>query len=158
MNHIFGNLIAEGWLIVYMDDILIHSNNQKLHTEWTKKVLECLQEHKLFLKLEKCFFDKAEVEYLGMIVREGHVGMDPVKLTAIQEWKLPSSVKGVWSFIRFCNFYWKFIPDFFTIAWPLHDLTKKGVKWDWTTACNTAFKTLQATFIQEPGPSVIHPY
>ena len=128
MNHIFGDLIAEGWLIVYMDDILIHSNNQELHTEWTRKVLECLRKYKLFLKLEKCFFNKAEVEYLGMIVKEGHMGMDPVKLAAIQEWKPPSSVKGVQSFIEFCNFYRKFIPDFSTIARPLHNLTKKGAK------------------------------
>ena len=95
MNHIFGDLIAEGWHIVYMDDVLIHSNNQELHTEWMRKVLERLRKHKLFLKLEKYFFDKAEVEYLGMIVKEGHVGMVPVKLAAIQEWKPPSSVKGV---------------------------------------------------------------
>ena len=59
-------------------------------------------------------------------------------------------MKGVQLLIGFCNFYQKFIPDFSTIAQPLHDLTKKGVKWDWTTACNTAFKTLQATFTQEP--------
>ena len=128
---------------VYMDDILIHSNNQEL-------LLEHLQEHKLFLKLEKCFFNKAEVEYLGMIIKEGHVGMDPVKLTAIQEWKPPSSVKRVWLFIGFCNFYQKFIPDFSTITQPLHDLTKKGAKWDWTTECDTAFKKLQATFTKGP--------
>ena len=79
MNHIFGNLIAEGWLIIYMDDILIHSNNQELHIKRTRKVLECLQEYKLFMKLEKCSFNKAKVEYLGMIIKEGHVGMDPVK-------------------------------------------------------------------------------
>ena len=95
MNHIFGDLIVEGWLIIYMDDILIHSNNQELHTEQTRKILECLQKHILFLKLEKCFFNKAEIEYLGIIVKEGHVGMDPVKLAAIQKWKPPSSVKGV---------------------------------------------------------------
>ena len=99
-------------------------------------------------EIEKCFFDKAKVEYFGMIIKEGHVGMDLVKLAAIQEWKPPSSVKEVQSFIGFCNFYWKFIPDFSTIAQPLHDLTKKGAKWDWTTECNTAFKTLKVTFIQ----------
>ena len=150
MNYIFGDLIVEGWLIVYMDDILIHSNNQELHTEQTRKVLEHLQKHKLFLKLEKCFFNKVEVEYLGMIVKEGHVRMDPVKLAAIQEWKPPSSVKGVRSFIGFCNFYQKFILDFSTIAQPLHDLIKKEAKWDWTTECDTAFKTLKATFTQGP--------
>ena len=112
-------------------------------------------------ELEKCFFDKAEVEYLGMIVKEGHVGMDPVKLTTIQEWKPPSSVKGVRLFIGFCNFYWKFIPDFSTIAWPLHDLTKKGAKWDWTTECDITFKTLKATFTQGPVlalPDTIKPF
>ena len=113
-------------------------------------VLEHLRKHKLFLKLEKCFFNKAEVEYLGMIVKEGHVGMDLVKLAAIQEWKPPSSVKGVWLFIGFCNFYQKFIPNFSTIAQPLHNLTKKGAKWDWTTECNATFKILKATFIQGP--------
>ena len=99
-------------------------------------------------EIEKCFFDKAKVEYLGMIIKEGHVGMDLVKLAAIQEWKPPSSVKGVWLFIGFCNFYRKFIPNFSTIARPLHNLIKKGAKWDWTTECNTAFKTLKVTFIQ----------
>ena len=85
MNHIFSDLIAKGWLIVYMDDILIHFNNQELHIEWTRKVLEHLWEHKLFLKLEKHFFDKDEVEYLGMIIKEGHVRMDPIKFTTIKE-------------------------------------------------------------------------
>ena len=161
MNHIFGHLMAEGWLIVYIDDILIHSNNQELHTKWTRKVFEWLWEHKLFLKLEKCFFDQAKVEYLGMIVREGHVGMDLVKLTAIQEWKPPSSIKGVWSSIEFCNFYQKLIPDFFTIAQLLHNLTKKGAKWNWTTECNTAFKNLQAIFTQGPVltlPDITKPF
>ena len=150
MNHIFGDLIAKGWLIVYMDNILIHSNNQELHTKWMRKVLEWLWEHKLFLKLEKYFFNKAEVEYLGMIIKERHVRMDPVKLTTIQEWKPPSSVKGVRSFIGFCNFYWKFIPDFSTIAQPLHDLTKKGANGTGQQKCNTAFKTLWVTFTQGP--------
>ena len=161
MNHIFGDLIAEGWLIIYMDDILIHSNDQELHTKWTRKVLEHLWEYKLFLKLEKCFFDKAKVEYLEMIIKEGHVRMDPVKLATIQEWKPPSSVKGVQSFIGFCNFYQKFILDFSTTAWSLHDLTKKGAKCDWTTECNSIFKTLKVIFTQGPVltlPDITKPF
>ena len=78
--------MAEEWLIMYMDNILIHSNNQELHIARTRKMLECLREYKLFLKLEKCFFDKTKVKYLGMIVREGYVGMDPVKLATIKDW------------------------------------------------------------------------
>jgi hypothetical protein len=59
----------------------------------------------LYLKLEKCAFAVPEVEYLGMVIKEGHVAMDPTKLTAIGKWQSPNSVKGVRSFIGFCNFY-----------------------------------------------------
>ena len=89
MNHIFSDLIAEEWLIMYMVNILIHSNNQELYTARMRKVLECLREHKLFLKLEKCFFDKIEVEYPGMIISEGHIGMDLIKLATIKDWNPP---------------------------------------------------------------------
>ena len=79
------------------------------------------------LKAGKCTFDQIEVEYLGLVVKDGEVHMDSTKLNGVENWDPPTSVKATWSFIRFCNFYWKFIPNFSTLAWPLHDLTKKGV-------------------------------
>jgi hypothetical protein len=105
MNHLFGDFIAEGWLIIYMDDLLIHSAGDAEHQERTEKVLQCLQDNHLYLKLEKCAFAVPEVEYLGMVIKEGHVAMDPTKLTTIDDWQPPTSVKGVCSFIGFCNFY-----------------------------------------------------
>jgi hypothetical protein len=125
MDHLFGDFIAEGWLIIYMDDLLIHSAGDDEHRERTEKVLQRLQDNHLYLKLEKCAFAVPEVEYLSMVIKEGHVAMDPTKLTAIDEWQPPTSVKGVRSFIGFCNFYRRFIPDFSNIARPLHDLTKR---------------------------------
>ena len=70
MNHTFQDFIDEGWLIIYMDDMLIHSkNNPELHQERTKRVLQRLREQRLALKLSKCSFDASEVEYLGQIGR-----------------------------------------------------------------------------------------
>ena len=76
--------------------------------------------------------------------------MDPVKLKAIQEWPLPRTVKDVQKFLRFCNFYRRFVKDYSHIARPLFNLTKKETPWNWTTECNTAFETLRQTMITSP--------
>jgi hypothetical protein len=149
MDHLFGDFIAEGWLIIYMDDLLIHSAGDDEHRVQTEKVLQRLQDNHLYLKLEKCAFAVPEVEYLGMVIWEGHVAMDPTKLTAIDKWQPPTSVKGVRSFIGFCNFYQRFIPDFSNIARPLHDLTKKNARWNWTPACEDAFLTIKDAFTRQ---------
>ena len=125
MNDSFHDMIAEGWLIIYMDNLLIYSPDTATHTERTKQVLQCMVELDLHLKLEKCTFAAFEVEYLRMIVKPGQLAMDPIKLNGIAHWPIPSKVKDVRSFLGFTNFYHRFIPNYFTIAHPLIDLTKK---------------------------------
>ena len=71
-----------------------------------------MKEEDLHLKLAKCTFNQTEVEYLGLVVRNGEVLMDPTKLKAVEQWEPPKLVKAVRSFIGFCNFYRKFIPNF----------------------------------------------
>jgi hypothetical protein len=73
MNNIFADLIAEGWVIVYLDDILIYLEHLEEHRSTVKEVLQILQEHELFLKPEKCKFKQREVEYLGVIVGNGKI-------------------------------------------------------------------------------------
>ena len=96
MNHTFHNFINEGWLIIYMDDMLIHSSDDlALHQERTKHILERLREQRLTLKLSKCAFDTMEVEYLGLLISPGAIKMDPTKLAAIKDWAPPKDVKAV---------------------------------------------------------------
>ena len=116
MNDIFKDLVAEGHVLVYIDDILIFSKDLNEHHKLVRRVLERLREHKLYLKPEKCDFDVLETEYLGMIISEGQVRMDPVKMSGIQSWPIPISKKELQSFLGFCNFYWRFIQDFSAIA------------------------------------------
>ena len=127
MDSTFGDMIAEGWLIIYMDDILVFAKTQEERRTRTKRVLKRMKEEDLHLKLAKCAFEQLKVEYLGLVVHNGEVLMDPTKLKVVKEWKPPTSVKAVRSFIGFCNFYQKFIPNFSALTQPLHDLTKKGV-------------------------------
>ena len=70
-----------------------------------QRVLEHLLEHKLYLKLEKSKFEQKRIEYLRVIVSEGQVEMDPVKVSGIVEWLIPQNKKEVQSFVRFVNFY-----------------------------------------------------
>ena len=127
MDVTFAKMIAEGWLITYMDDLsMIHSDDPDKHEERVQRVLQQMKDNDLHLKLSKYFFNQKEVEYLGLILCPGQVVMDPAKLSTILAWQLPTSVKVICSFLRFCNFYWKFIPDFSKLAQPLNSLTKKG--------------------------------
>ena len=116
MDDLFHDMIDEGWMVIYMDDILIFSKDAEVHADRTLRVLQRLQEHDLFLKPEKCFFDVVEVEFLGLIIRPGFIAMDPTKLQGIRDWPAPSTVKGVRSFLGFGNFYRRFISHYSDLA------------------------------------------
>jgi hypothetical protein len=118
--------------------------------KYTKLVLQRLRENDLFLKAMKCEFNKTRVEYLGMIVEEGKIAMDPIKLGGIRDWPIPNTVKQVRSFLGFGNFYRRFIHRFSELARPLNDLTKKDKKFEWTNECQDAFDTLKKKFTEEP--------
>ncbi|KAF8625280.1 hypothetical protein AX17_006890 [Amanita inopinata Kibby_2008] len=93
MNDIFRDLISEGTVCVYLDDILIFTHTCEEHRQVTRLVLQRLQEHRLYLKQEKCEFERTRVEYLGLIISEGHVEMDPVKIAGVAEWPTPRNRK-----------------------------------------------------------------
>ena len=82
MNHIFTDMIVELWLKIYMDNLGIHTNGTlTLYHERTCCILQHLREYGLPLKISKCSFGTPTMEYLGMIIRQGLVHMDPAKLS-----------------------------------------------------------------------------
>jgi len=85
MNDIFQNLIAEGIVVVYLDDILIFTKTEEEHVQAVRQVLQVLKENKLFLRPEKCEFYKQWIEYLGLVISENEVSMDLVKVAGVQE-------------------------------------------------------------------------
>jgi transposase InsO family protein len=150
MNDIFRDLVMEGVVVVYLDDILIFTETLEEHRAATRRVLALLKEHKLFLKLDKCEFEKTKVEYLGVIVSHNSVEMDPAKVAGVAEWPAPSNKKEVQSFLGFVNFYRRFIRDFSHHARPLFDLTKNDVKWHWTSKEQSAFNSLKSAITSTP--------
>jgi len=143
MNDIFRTLIAEGIVVVYLDDILIFTRTEEEHERAVRRVLEVLAEHKLFLCPEKCEFHRKEIEYLRLVISENKVVMDPVKVAGVCDWPTPENQTDVQAFIGFVNFYRCFIQDFSTIARPLFDLTRSDQAWNWDAKEQEAFKGLK---------------
>jgi len=101
MNNIFRTLIAEGIVVVYLDDILIFTEMEEEHEQVVQRVLEVLAEHKLFLCLEKCEFHRKRIEYLGLVILENKVEMDSIKVARVHNWPTPENQTDVQAFIGF---------------------------------------------------------
>ena len=129
MNDIFKDLIDEGHVAIYMDDILIYTWMIEHHWAVVTQVLDVLRRHWLYLKAEKCSFECSTIEYPGLVLSEGRIEMDPIKIAGVWDWPTPKNVTEVQSFVGFVNFYCRFIPDFSHVASPLHRLTKKEEPW-----------------------------
>jgi hypothetical protein len=105
MNEIFQDLITQCVVSVYLNDILIFTNSLEEHCRITCLVLDCMREHKLYLRPEKCKFEKSRIEYIGIIISHNKVEIDPVKVARVADWPTPSHKKEVQSFVGFVNLY-----------------------------------------------------
>jgi len=99
-------------VVVYLDDILIFTKTKEEHEQAVQRILQVLKENKLFLRPEKCEFCKQRIEYLGLVISENEVSIDPVKVTGVREWPTPKNKTDVQAFLGFVNFYRRFIWDF----------------------------------------------
>src|SRR5712675_1224823 len=151
MNAIFKEEIEEGWLTVYMDDMLIATPDDLiLHTKYVHRVLDKLEKHDLYLKPEKCSFTQRRMEFLGVILENNTIQMDPTKVKGVADWPLPRNPTDIRSFLGFTGFYRYFIPNYSRVARPLLDLTKKATPWAWTADQTKAFETLKWLMCSKP--------
>ncbi len=148
MNDIFKDLIASGKVTIYIDDILIMSKTKEEHRRITRRVLATLRKHKLFLKAEKCEFEVLETEYLGVIISEGSIRMDPVKIKGILNWPVPTKKKELQSFLGFTNFYRRFIKNYSKIVKPMTQLTGNDM-WKWGKVQQEAFEQLKKQLAED---------
>ncbi|QRW03545.1 Retrotransposable element Tf2 protein [Ceratobasidium sp. AG-Ba] len=154
MNDIFRHLLGVT-VVVYMDDILIFSEKEEDHAEHVKEVLKILRDNNLYAKLAKCEFFVKKVIFLGLVITPEGISMEEEKIKAIMEWGAPRKIKEVQAFLGFVNFYRRFIAEFSKIARPLHDLTKKDTRFEWSQECQQAFEEIKKRVSQDPV--LIHP-
>ena len=131
MNSIFQKLLHEGILANYMNDFIIPARTKEELEEWTIRFLKIAEKHQLCFKQSKCDFDMEEISILEVVVGKEQVKMEQEKVKAIKEWKTPTRIKNIESFLRFANFYQCFIQNFSHTAKPLNELKgKKDWKWE----------------------------
>jgi len=122
-------------VVVYLDDILVYSDNMEDHTKHVWEVLRRLRQHKLYAKPEKCEFHSDSVEYLGYFLSPNGLTMSQDKVKTICDWPKPRKVKDIQSFLSFANFYCRFIFNYSDIVVPLTWLTRKDAPWDFSNIC-----------------------
>lgn len=119
---------TNSFVVVYLDDILIFSQSWEEHLHCIRQVLQTLQKHKLRANLEKCTFCMTQLQYLGYIIDERGVHVDPAKIQVIQDWQTPTTLTNLHNFLGLANFDHKFVLGFSHITWPLSQVTKGGEK------------------------------
>nr|XP_023655862.1 uncharacterized protein LOC111837765 [Paramormyrops kingsleyae] len=158
INDIFQDVLHR-FVITYIDDILIYSDNEAQHVTHVQQVLQRLADHHLYVKGEKCEFHRSTIKFLGYLIRPGEVAMDPSKIQGIREWPQPKTIKELERFLGFANFYRRFIRGFSAVAAPLTNLLRGGTKrLAWSEDATQAFTALKERFctapvLQQPDPN-----
>jgi hypothetical protein len=149
MNSVFMDCLDK-FVVVFIDDILVYSQNEQEHEEHLRKVLQRLRYCQLYANLSKCEFWISEVLFLGHIINRDGLAVDPKKVAAILDWKAPKDVRGIKSFIGMAGYYRRFIEGFSKIARPMTALLAKKVEFKWTPAYQESFEMLKQKLTTTP--------
>jgi len=135
----------DDFTVCYLDDILIYSTNEKEQEDHVPKVLQHLQEFGLYCKAEKSQFGVREVGFLGFVINSNGIGMESDRISTIEDWPTPESVRDVQVLLGFAKFYRRFIRKYGKVTAPISNFVKtQGTrKWEWTRGAELAFQKLQ---------------
>jgi len=146
-------------ILIYIDDMLIHTDTHEKHLEALEQVLMRLHQHHLKINLDKCLFGDKQVSYLGFTLTPEGIKPGKAKLKAIRNAKPPSDIKEIRSFMGLCNFFCHHIKDFAITAAPLFKLTRQDSRYlsgPLPTTALEAFKMLQNQLSKQPALPIDH--
>ncbi|GJT85559.1 putative reverse transcriptase domain-containing protein [Tanacetum coccineum] len=138
------------FVIVFIDDILIYSKNKKEHEEHLKQILELLKKEELYAKFSKYKFWIPKVQFLGHVIDNEGIHVDPAKIESIKDWASPKLPTEIRQFVGLAGYYRRFIEGFSKIAKPMTKLTQKKVKFEWGDKQEAAFQLLKQKLCSAP--------
>jgi hypothetical protein len=138
------------FVVVYLDDILIFSKTAKEHLSHLRQVLQTLRENQFYANPKKCDFMKEEISFLGHQVSANGLKVDPEKVRAVADWRVPKDVHGVRSFLGLANYFRRFLQSHSKMVVPLTNLTRKDKCWEWTEECQEAFEKVKHALTNAP--------
>lgn len=148
--HVVLHPVLRKGVLVFMDDILIHSEDLDTHTQLLTQVLQLLNQHGLKAKMSKCTFGQQKISYLGHIISEEGLAKDDKKVHAVQQWPVPTTAKQLRGFLGLAGYYRKFVRFFGVISKPLTNLLKKDTLFVWTPTADAAFSALKQALSAAP--------
>jgi len=128
MNEIMRDLINEGKVAVFVDNVLVGTDSEERHDEIVAEVLKRLEENDLYVKPEKYSWKTSKVNFLGVIMGQGKIEMEEEKVEGVLNWPVPKTVRDIRKFLGLANYYRQFIKNFAILAKPLNMLTRKEEK------------------------------
>jgi len=128
MNEILRDMINEGKVAAFVDDVLVGMETEEGHNEIVEEVLRRLEESDLYVKPEKCVWKVKKVPFLGVVMGEEKVEMEEDKVEGVLKWPMPQWVRDVRKFLGLANYYRQFVKDFAKVALPMNRLTMMGIK------------------------------
>jgi hypothetical protein len=149
MNKVFMEYLDK-FVVVFIDDIMIFSKNEEEHDEHLRLVLQKLREDQLYAKLSKCNFWLKEVSFLGHIISEGGISVDPSKVKGVLSWNTLQNVSDIQSFLGLAGYYRRFIEGFSKIAKPMTELLEKGKTFEWMPRREASFEELKKRLTTAP--------
>jgi hypothetical protein len=136
--------------VVFIDDILIYSKSESGHEEHLRLMLQKLRDNQLYTKYSKCEFWIDEVSFLGHVISNGGISVDPAKVKEIVAWSIPTIVTEVQSFLGLAGYYWRFIEGLSKIAKPMTSLLEKGREFKLDKKCQDSFDQLKMRLMSSP--------
>jgi len=150
MNEILRDLINEGKVVAFVDDMLVGTETEEGYDEIVEEILRRLEENDLYVKPEKCVWKARKIGFLGVVIGPNRIEMEKGKVEGVLSWPVPKTVKDVRKFLGLANYYRRFIKDFTQVARPMNVLTRKDEKWRWGDEQQKAFDELKKVFTSKP--------
>nr|GFA58463.1 putative reverse transcriptase domain-containing protein [Tanacetum cinerariifolium] len=149
MNRVYKPYLDK-FVIVFIDDILIYSKDEKEHEEHLKAILELLKKEELYAKFSNCEFWIPKLQFLGHVIDSQGIHVDPAKIKSVKDWASPKPPTEIRPFLGLAGYYRRFIEGFSKITKPMAKLTQKKVKFEWGDKQEASFQLLKQKLCSAP--------
>jgi len=150
MNEILRDMINEGKVAAFVDNVLIGTETEEGHNEIVEEVLRRLEKNNLYVKPEKYAWKVQKVNFLGVVMGQRRIEMKEDKVVGVLNWPIPKTVRDIRKFLGLANYYRQCVKDFAKIAQPLNNLTRKEKKRKWISEQQDVFEQLKKIFTSQP--------
>jgi hypothetical protein len=149
MNSVFMSELDK-FIVVFIDDILIYYKSEEEYACHLRVILQRLRDHQLYVKFSKCAFYLKEVHFLGHIISDEGIAVEPSKVQEVLDWKSPRLITQIRSFFGLVGCYCRFIPNFSKITKLMTKLLDKEAKFKCSLQCEKDFLTLKKLLTTAP--------